>query len=90
MEPSFAERQLLLLPSLMSTRKNSELKYSKKINIYREDKSALNKLVETVNNNFSERHEEIRKHWGGGIMSAKSDARKVKLERARARDLGKL
>eukprot|EP00081_Caenorhabditis_elegans_P027576 NP_741372.2 60S ribosomal protein L7a [Caenorhabditis elegans] len=60
------------------------------VDVNPEDKSALNKLVETVNNNFSERHEEIRKHWGGGVMSAKSDAKKLKIERARARDLGKL
>ncbi|CAB3409773.1 unnamed protein product [Caenorhabditis bovis] len=60
------------------------------VDVNPEDKSALSKIVETVNNNFNERGEEIRKHWGGGVMSAKSEARKLKIERARARDLGKV
>ncbi|GMR31721.1 hypothetical protein PMAYCL1PPCAC_01916, partial [Pristionchus mayeri] len=52
-----------------------------------EDKQTLSKLVESVNNNFLERADEIRKHWGGGIMSDRSNAQQAKLEKARLRDL---
>ncbi|GMT05230.1 hypothetical protein PENTCL1PPCAC_27404, partial [Pristionchus entomophagus] len=52
-----------------------------------EDKQTLSKLVESVNNNFLERADEIRKHWGGGIMSDRSNAKQSKLEKARLRDL---
>jgi len=52
-----------------------------------EDKSALGKLVESVKTNYNERAEEIRRHWGGQIMSSKSQARVAKIERQRAREL---
>lgn len=52
-----------------------------------EDRSALSKLVEAIKTNFNERYEEIRKHWGGGVMGNKSAARIAKLERARAKEL---
>ncbi|TPP57575.1 Ribosomal protein L7Ae [Fasciola gigantica] len=52
-----------------------------------EDKSRISKVVETVKNNYSARYEEIRKHWGGGILGAKSQARITKLEKAKAKEL---
>merc|ERR1711909_80682 len=52
-----------------------------------EDKSSLNKLVEAVKTNFNDRVEEIRRHWGGGVMGSKSQARIAKLEKAKAKEL---
>ncbi|KAK4469547.1 hypothetical protein MN116_006602 [Schistosoma mekongi] len=56
-------------------------------NIREEDKSRLSKIVEMVKNNYNDRFEEIRKHWGGGIMGSKSLARQAKIEKAKRKEL---
>merc|ERR1712121_523891 len=45
-----------------------------------EDKGAMSKLVETVRTNYNDRFDEIRRHWGGGIMGNKSQAKVPKIE----------
>lgn len=52
-----------------------------------EDKSALSKIVEAVRNNFNDRADEIRRHWGGGLLGNKSQNKITKLEKAKAKEL---
>lgn len=51
------------------------------------DRSNFNKLVEVVKTNFNDRADEIRRHWGGGLLGSKSSARVAKLERAKAKEI---
>ncbi|CAF1274702.1 unnamed protein product [Rotaria sordida] len=51
-----------------------------------EDKSGLNKLIEAVKTNFNDRFDELRRHWGGGVLGNKSQARINRLERLKARE----
>jgi large subunit ribosomal protein L7Ae len=47
-----------------------------------EDKSELSKLVSTVKDGYLEKHNESSRHWGGGIMGAKANARMDKRRKA--------
>jgi len=47
-----------------------------------EDSSELSKLVSAVKEGFSDKYEEHRRHWGGGIMGAKANARQAKKQKA--------
>ncbi|KAK7584103.1 hypothetical protein V9T40_005066 [Parthenolecanium corni] len=49
------------------------------------DRANFTKLVETIKNNFNERYDELRRHWGGGVLGAKSTARIAKIEKAKER-----
>lgn len=51
------------------------------------DRANFNKIVEVIKTNFNDRADEIRRHWGGGILGSKSAARIAKLEKAKAKEL---
>ena len=54
------------------------------------DRSALNKVVETVKTNFNERADEIKKHWGGSSLGNKSSAKLAKVQKAKDKEAAKL
>ncbi|KAK4988901.1 60S ribosomal protein L8 [Elasticomyces elasticus] len=47
-----------------------------------EDKSELSKLVSAVKEGYMEKNEELKRHWGGGIMGAKAVASQRKKAKA--------
>lgn len=51
------------------------------------DRTNFSKLIEAIKTNYNDRADEIRRHWGGGLLGSKSAARIAKLERAKAREL---
>lgn len=54
-----------------------------------EDRNALGKLVESVTTNYNERADEIRRHWGGQVMSQRSQAALAKIQKAIAKEEAK-
>lgn len=47
-----------------------------------EDKSEFAKLVSTIKEGYSDKYEESKRHWGGGIMGAKAVAKQIKKQKA--------
>ncbi|KAJ5259521.1 60S ribosomal protein L8-B [Penicillium angulare] len=47
-----------------------------------EDKSEFSKLLSTIKEGYTDKYEETRRHWGGGIMGAKANARQEKKRKA--------
>jgi large subunit ribosomal protein L7Ae len=47
-----------------------------------EDKSELSKLVSAIKEGYSDKYEEAKRHWGGGIMGAKANDRIAKRKKA--------
>ncbi|KAJ8612752.1 hypothetical protein MRB53_037328 [Persea americana] len=47
-----------------------------------EDKSELSKLLSAIKEGYSDKHEEARRHWGGGIMGQKANAKMAKKKKA--------
>lgn len=47
-----------------------------------EDESALAKLVSTINANYIEKYEDSKKHWGGGVVGQKAQAKLNKRAKA--------
>ena len=50
------------------------------------DRSQFSKLLEAIKTNFNDRHDELRRHWGGGLLGSKSAARIAKIERAKVKE----
>ncbi|KAH2664511.1 hypothetical protein KXW18_008680 [Aspergillus fumigatus] len=47
-----------------------------------EDKAELSKLLSTIKEGYTDKYEESRRHWGGGIMGSKAVARMEKKRKA--------
>merc|ERR1711939_615339 len=47
-----------------------------------EDKSELSKLVSAIKEGYTDKYEESRRHWGGGIMGFKANAKQEKKRKA--------
>ncbi len=51
-----------------------------------DDKSGLSKIIDAIKTNFNDRYDELRRHWGGGVLGNKSQASITRLERLKARE----
>merc|ERR1712178_438783 len=61
--------------------------------VNKEHSKALSSLVESVRTNYNERADEIRRHWGGGLLGAKSQAKlnkRLKIEAAQKNEKANL
>lgn len=51
-----------------------------------EDKPNFTKLVETIRTNFNDRYDEMRKQWGGGVVSKRSRTKMARLEKIKEKE----
>jgi large subunit ribosomal protein L7Ae len=56
-------------------------------NVESGDRANFGKIVEAIKTNYNDRYDEIRRHWGGGLLGPKSMARIAKIEKAKAREM---
>merc|ERR1712100_647812 len=54
--------------------------------VNKDDRAEFSKVVDTIKTNFLDRYDELRRQWGGGRMGAKSNARRLKREKAIAQE----
>ncbi|EPS33212.1 60S ribosomal protein L8-B [Penicillium oxalicum] len=47
-----------------------------------EDKAEFSKLLSAIKEGYTDKYEDARRHWGGGIMGAKANARQEKKRKA--------
>jgi large subunit ribosomal protein L7Ae len=52
-----------------------------------EDKTELSKLVQTIKEGYLDKHSTEMRHWGGGIMGAKAQARERKKKERAEREI---
>ncbi|XP_018323286.1 60S ribosomal protein L7a [Agrilus planipennis] len=51
------------------------------------DRANFNKLIEAIKTNFNDRGDEIRRHWGGGMLGSKSATCTAKIEKPKTQEL---
>ncbi|GMM27637.1 ribosomal 60S subunit protein L8A [Martiniozyma asiatica (nom. inval.)] len=54
------------------------------VDVKAEDEPALANLISTINANYIDKYDESRKHWGGGVMGAKTQSKLAKRAKAAA------
>lgn len=80
---------IILLDSIVRVRFINSI-YFIFLQVESSDRSALNKVVETVKTNFNERADEIKKHWGGSSLGNKSAAKLAKVQKAKDKEAAKM
>lgn len=50
--------------------------------VRQEDKNDFSKLVSTIKEGYLDKYDEHKRHWGGGIMGQKAQARELKKQKA--------
>jgi len=55
--------------------------------VRKEDESELSKIVQAVKEGFLDKSEDSRRHWGGGIMGPKAQARDRKAKERADREI---